>query len=90
MKIKEFETQPTTESEKVTKPSRFEPFIGSSIIFAICLILTFLTVSQVKTFIETNQIAVPEVSTSFAVFYFLGSAVIMGIYAEKLKLALGK
>jgi len=78
MKTKELETQ-IVESEKATKPARFEPFVGSTIIFAICLILTFLTVSQVKIFIETNQIEVPEVSTSFAVFYFLGAAILMGI-----------
>ena len=59
--------------------SRLDPFFGSSIIFIICQALTFLVVSQVKAFIEANQIAVPQVSTGFAVLYFLGAVVVMGI-----------
>ncbi len=59
--------------------SRLDPFFGSSVIFIICQALTFLVVSQVKAFIEANQIAVPQVSTGFAVLYFLGAVVVMGI-----------
>jgi presenilin-like A22 family membrane protease len=59
--------------------SRLDPFFGSSVIFIICQALTFLVVSQVKAFIEANQIAVPQVSTGFAVLYFLGVVAVMGI-----------
>jgi presenilin-like A22 family membrane protease len=69
----------TIESQKMEKPSKFEPLLGSSVIFLILLVLTYLVVSQVETYIETNQIAIPQVSTSFAIFYFLGSVVVMGI-----------
>lgn len=61
------------------KPSRLEPLLGSSIIFFILLVLTYLVVAQVETYIETNQIAVPQVSTSFAILYFLAAAAVMGI-----------
>ncbi len=61
------------------KNSISELFISSTIIFIVCLVLTYVSVWQVETFIETNNIAIPEVSTSFAALYFLAAAAVMGV-----------
>src|SRR5450759_975895 len=73
------DTRETTESGKMEKSSRFEPLLGSSIIFFILIALTYTVVPPVQTYIETNQIAIPQISTSFAVVYFIVAAAVMGV-----------
>ncbi len=41
--------------------------------------LTLYSVSQVKVYVEENQISLPEVSSGFAIGYFLGAAAVMGL-----------
>jgi presenilin-like A22 family membrane protease len=64
---------------KMGKLSRWTPFLGSSGIFLILQMLTFLVLSRVAIYIETNQIVVPRISTEFALFYFLGSVAVIGV-----------
>ncbi|MGD0353503.1 MAG: hypothetical protein ABSB38_08440 [Dehalococcoidia bacterium] len=44
------------------KKSKYNPFLGSGIIFLICFGLMFLVVSRESTFIQSNQISVPSFS----------------------------
>lgn len=63
----------------MSKQSRLDLFLGSGLIFILCQALTFFAVFQVTVFLETNQIAVPKVSTGFALIYFLSAAVLLGL-----------
>jgi presenilin-like A22 family membrane protease len=67
------------EIRKPGKSSRFEPLIGSSLIFTVLLALTYLILPPIQTYIETNNIEVPQVSTGFATIYFLVAAGVMGL-----------
>jgi presenilin-like A22 family membrane protease len=65
--------------KKGNELARLEPFLGSSAVFFILLVLTYAVVSQVETYITTNQITIPQVATGFALGYFAGMVAVIGL-----------
>ncbi len=61
------------------KESKIDLFLGSSLIFVVSQALNLYAAFQVKGFLETNQIALPEVSAGPVLLYFLGVAFFLGI-----------
>ena len=75
------------------KAAHFQPLFTACLLYVAGLILTFLYIQPGKTYIEENQIAMPQVDPVPIILYFLGVVVVIGLILyfipiSKLKLIL--
>jgi presenilin-like A22 family membrane protease len=78
---------------KAVKKTSLEPTLWSSLLYIIGLVIAFVYVAPEKAFVESNQIAIPQVSLPPILGYFFGVVIIMGIVllvipVSKLKIVL--
>ncbi len=75
------------------KRTSFEPVLWSCLLYIVGLVIAFLYVSPEKTYVESNQINLPQVALPPILGYFFGVVIIMGIIlflipVSKLKIVL--